>query len=88
MKNLDISCTFFFAIYLFLHFYVHTEIYRLQLYFTLLPHNLKRWRFALARRGMKVSRSKIEYMCVNKMETSGIVRLQGAEVVKVQTFKY
>ena len=37
---------------------------------------------------MKVSRSKIEYMCVNKMETSGIVRLQGAEVVKVQTFKY
>ncbi|KAK3560234.1 hypothetical protein QTP86_002183 [Hemibagrus guttatus] len=38
--------------------------------------NLERWRFALERRGMKVSRSKTEYMCVNEREGSGTVRLQ------------
>ncbi|KAK3543099.1 hypothetical protein QTP70_010645 [Hemibagrus guttatus] len=49
--------------------------------------NLERWRFALERRGMKVSGSKTEYMCVNEREGSGTVRLQGEEV-KVQEFKY
>ncbi|KAK3560369.1 hypothetical protein QTP86_006453 [Hemibagrus guttatus] len=50
--------------------------------------NLERWRFALERRGMKVSRSKTEYMCVNEREGSGTVRLQGEDVKKVQEFKY
>ncbi|KAK3570249.1 hypothetical protein QTP86_017124 [Hemibagrus guttatus] len=50
--------------------------------------NLERWRFALERRGMKISRSKTEYMCVNGREGSGTVRLQGEEVKKVQEFKY
>ncbi|KAK3543285.1 hypothetical protein QTP70_014057, partial [Hemibagrus guttatus] len=50
--------------------------------------DLERWRFALERRGMKVSRSKTEYMCVNEREGSGTVRLQGEEVKKVQEFKY
>ncbi|KAK3568487.1 hypothetical protein QTP86_008540 [Hemibagrus guttatus] len=50
--------------------------------------NLERWRFALERRGMKVSHSKIEYMCVNEREGSGTVMLQGEEVKKVQEFKY
>ncbi|KAK3543975.1 hypothetical protein QTP70_032735, partial [Hemibagrus guttatus] len=50
--------------------------------------NLERWRFALERRGMKVSGSKTEYMCVNEREGSGTVRLQGVEVKKVQEFKY
>ncbi|KAK3524591.1 hypothetical protein QTP70_029906 [Hemibagrus guttatus] len=50
--------------------------------------NLERWKFALERRGMKVSRSKTEYMCVNEREGSGTVRLQGEEVKKVQEFKY
>ncbi|KAK3510615.1 hypothetical protein QTP70_011872 [Hemibagrus guttatus] len=36
--------------------------------------NLERWRFALERRGMKVSRGKTEYMCVNEREGSGTVR--------------
>ncbi|KAK3547951.1 hypothetical protein QTP70_001318 [Hemibagrus guttatus] len=49
---------------------------------------LERWRFALERKGMKVSRSKTEYMCVNEREGSGTVRLQGEEVKKVQEFKY
>ncbi|KAK3515291.1 hypothetical protein QTP70_013489 [Hemibagrus guttatus] len=44
-------------------------------------------RFALERRGMKVSRRKTEYMCVNEREGSGTARLQGEEV-KVQEFKY
>ncbi|MCJ8731973.1 hypothetical protein PDJAM_G00205620 [Pangasius djambal] len=50
--------------------------------------NLERWGFALERRGMKVSRSKTEYMCVNEREESGTVSLQGEEVKKVQEFKY
>ncbi|KAK3564694.1 hypothetical protein QTP86_024843 [Hemibagrus guttatus] len=50
--------------------------------------SLERWRFVLERRGMKVSRSKTEYMCVNESEGSGTVRLQGEEVMKVQEFKY
>ncbi|KAK3556662.1 hypothetical protein QTP70_011926 [Hemibagrus guttatus] len=50
--------------------------------------NLERWRFALERRGMKVSRSKTEYTCVNEREGSGTVRLQGEEVKKVQEFRY
>ncbi|KAK3543468.1 hypothetical protein QTP70_022062, partial [Hemibagrus guttatus] len=50
--------------------------------------NLERWRFALERRGMKVSGSKTEYMCVNEREGSGTLRLQGEEVKKVQEFKY
>ncbi|KAK3524727.1 hypothetical protein QTP86_001653, partial [Hemibagrus guttatus] len=50
--------------------------------------NLERWKFALERRGMKVSRSKTEYMCMNEREGSGTVRLQGEEVKKVQEFKY
>ncbi|KAK3545795.1 hypothetical protein QTP70_013123 [Hemibagrus guttatus] len=53
-----------------------------------LEENLERWRFALERRGMKVSRSKTEYMCVNEREGSGTVRLQGEEVKKVQEFKF
>ncbi|KAK3573129.1 hypothetical protein QTP86_014133, partial [Hemibagrus guttatus] len=50
--------------------------------------NLERWRFALERRGMKVSRSKTEYTCANEREGSGTVRLQGEEMKKVQEFKY
>ncbi|KAK3548876.1 hypothetical protein QTP70_021268 [Hemibagrus guttatus] len=50
--------------------------------------NLERWRFALERRGMKVSCGKTEYMFVNEREGSGTVRLQGEEVKKVQEFKY
>ncbi|KAK3548966.1 hypothetical protein QTP70_022654, partial [Hemibagrus guttatus] len=53
-----------------------------------MEENLEKWRFALERRGMKVSRSKTEYMCVNEREGSGTVRLQGEEAKKVQEFKY
>ncbi|KAK3522855.1 hypothetical protein QTP86_005668 [Hemibagrus guttatus] len=49
-----------------------------------IKENLERWRFALERRGMKVTHN----MCVNEREGSGTVRLQGEEVKKVQEFKY
>ncbi|KAI5618911.1 hypothetical protein C0J50_21582, partial [Silurus asotus] len=45
-------------------------------------------RFALERRGMKVSRSKTKYMCVNEREGSGVMRLQGEEVEKMEGFRY
>lgn len=50
--------------------------------------NLERWRFALERRGMKVSRDKAEYMCVNDREPGGKVEMQGVEVLKVDDFRY
>ncbi|KAI5102802.1 polycomb group RING finger protein 5-A [Silurus meridionalis] len=50
--------------------------------------SLERWRYALERRGMRVSRSKTEYMCVNEREGSGVVRLQGEEVEKVEEFSF
>ena len=37
---------------------------------------------------MKVSSRKTVYMCVNKRNPSGTVRLQGAEMKKVGDFKY
>lgn len=36
---------------------------------------------------MKVSCSKTKYMCANERVNGGMVRLQGAEVVKVQEFE-
>ncbi|KAL7854724.1 hypothetical protein SRHO_G00169140 [Serrasalmus rhombeus] len=42
----------------------------------------------MERRGMKVSRDKMEYMCVNEREAGGKVKMQGVEVVKVDDFKY
>ena len=48
------------------------------------------WINALERRGMKVNRRKTEYMCVNERQDngSGTVKMQVAEVVKVEDFKY
>ena len=40
----------------------------------------------LQRRGMKVSHSKTEYMCVSERNPSGTVRLHGAEIKKVEDF--
>lgn len=38
--------------------------------------SLERWRGTLERRGKKISRSKMEYMCVNKREGGENVQLQ------------
>ncbi|XP_065664573.1 uncharacterized protein LOC136086217 [Hydra vulgaris] len=50
--------------------------------------NLERWRYAQEGRGMKVSRSKTEYMCVNERADGGQVQLQGVDLVKVDKFTY
>lgn len=44
-------------------------------------------KYALGRKGMKVNEIKTEYMCVNERESVN-VKLQGAEIVKVDEFKY
>ena len=50
--------------------------------------SLERWRLALERRGLRVSRRKTEYICVNEKGGEGAVVLQGEEVKKVKEFKY
>ena len=50
--------------------------------------SLERWRYALERRGIKVSKSKTEYMCVNERVDGETVLLQGVEVPKVKEFRY
>ncbi|XP_063854033.1 uncharacterized protein LOC135096458 [Scylla paramamosain] len=48
---------------------------------------LDRWRYALERRGLKVSRTKTEYMCLNGGDGETI-RLQGVQMTKVDEFRY
>ena len=50
--------------------------------------SLEGWRHALERRGMKVSRSKTEYMCANERGEGNTVQMQGIDVTKVDQFKY
>ena len=47
---------------------------------------LERWRAALEERGMRISRSKTEYMCTSNDE--GSIRMDGEELKRVQKFKY
>ncbi|MBN3290917.1 LIN1 transcriptase, partial [Polypterus senegalus] len=49
---------------------------------------LERWRSALERRRMKVSRTtKTETTCINETEVSGMVRMQEVELVKVEELR-
>ncbi|KAI5612237.1 hypothetical protein C0J50_0905, partial [Silurus asotus] len=48
--------------------------------------SLGRWRYVLERRGITISRSKTEYMCVNEREGSGVVRF--VDFQKVEEFRY
>ena len=50
--------------------------------------SLERWRDALEKRGMKVSRAKTEYMCLSVNDDGGTIRMQGRELVRVKEFKY
>ena len=49
---------------------------------------LEVWRNALEKRGLKVSRSKTEYMQAGGVDDDGELRLQGETVKKVEIFKY
>ena len=47
--------------------------------------DLERWRFALERRGMKVSRI---FVCGNEGEGNDKIAMEGTEINKVYEFKY
>ena len=48
---------------------------------------LEQWREALEKRGVKVSRAKPEYMCLNGTPL-GSVRIQSAKLTQIIEFKY
>ena len=49
---------------------------------------LECWRCALERRGMKVSRSKTEYLCINGGNDDKTVKMEDTKVPRVKEFKY
>ena len=49
---------------------------------------LESWRYALERRGMKVSRSKTKYLCINGGNGNETVKMEDAKVPRVKEFKY
>ena len=49
---------------------------------------LECWRYALERRGMKVCRSKTEYLCINGGNDDETVKMEDTKVPKVKEFKY
>ena len=49
---------------------------------------LESWRHALERRGMKVSRSKTEYLCINEENDDETVNIEDKKVPRVKEFKY
>ena len=46
------------------------------------------WRYALERRGMKVSRSKTKYLCINGGNDDKRVKMDDIKVPRVKEFKY
>jgi hypothetical protein len=54
---------------------------------SVLETELEKWREALEKRGMRVSRSKTEYMCLHG-RPQGSIKLQGQELKEVSEFKY
>ena len=49
---------------------------------------LESWRYALERRGMKVSRSKTKYLCLNGGNDDETVKMEDTKVPRVKKFKY
>ena len=49
---------------------------------------LESWRYALEKRGMKVSRSKTEYTCINGRNEDETVKMEDTKVPRVKKFKY
>ena len=49
---------------------------------------LECWRYALERRGMKISRSKTEYLCINGGNDDETVKMEDTKVPRVKEFKY
>ena len=53
----------------------------------MLELELEQWRVALEKRGIKVSRAKTEYMCLNGTPL-GSVHMQSDQLLQVTEFKY
>ena len=53
-----------------------------------LEEDLEIWRDARERRGLKVSRSKTEYLWVGDVNDGEELKLQGEKVKKAKNFKY
>ena len=49
---------------------------------------LKCWRYALERRGMKVSKSKTEYLCINGGNDKETIKTNNTKEPRVKEFKY
>ena len=49
---------------------------------------LESWKYALERRGIKVSRLKIEYLCINGGNDNETVKMEDTKVPRVKEFKY
>ena len=49
---------------------------------------LESWRYALERRGMKIKRSKTEYLCINGGNDDETVKMENTKVPRVKEFKY
>ena len=49
---------------------------------------LESWRYALERRGMKVSRSKTEYLCIKGGNDDETVKMEDTKVPRVKEFNY
>ena len=49
---------------------------------------LECWRYALERKGMKVSRSKTEYLCINGGNDHETMKMEDTKVPRVKEFKY
>ena len=49
---------------------------------------LECWRHALERRGIKVGRSKTEYLCINRGNDDETVKMEDTKVPRVKEFKY
>ena len=49
---------------------------------------LEYWKYALERRGMKVSRSKTEYLCITGGNDYETVKMENTKVPKIKEFKY
>ena len=53
-----------------------------------MERRLESWKYALERRGMKVSRSKTEYLCTNGGNDDETVKMEDTKVSRVKEFKY
>ena len=49
---------------------------------------LESWKYALERRGVKVSRSKTEYLCINGENDDETVKMEDTKVPRIKEFKY